>query len=177
MKYFLNELRIISRVVWPIALLLAAGICWLLLSVIIPQNADSQNWPRIIKTTFVSWVTVFTFAAVLLLGYINADARRRGMRDVMWTLLSIFIPYGIGIILYFVLRDPLLVTCSKCGAQGRANFAFCPRCGEGLSRSCPVCKKAVEPAWNRCAYCGTELESSQEPEDRSQEPKVRSQKA
>jgi hypothetical protein len=79
------------------------------------------------------------------------------MRHVMWTLLTIFIPYFIGAILYFVLRDPLLVPCPKCTAQCRSNFVYCPKCGAELSPSCSECKRAVEPNWNRCAYCGKQL--------------------
>jgi hypothetical protein len=94
---------------------------------------------------------------VLLIGYINADARRRGMRYVMWTLLAIFIPNSIGIILYFVMREPLLVPCAKCGAKARSGFAFCPQCGSSLSTGCPACKRAVDPGWQRCAYCGAAL--------------------
>jgi hypothetical protein len=152
MKYFLNELRIIPRVVWPLALLVGAGAFWMFFS--------SPYRPRLGRSEilFAAWGALFLFAWVLLIGYINADARRRGMRHVMWTLLTIFIPpYGIGAILYFVLREPLLVACSKCGARGRSVFVFCPQCGAELSPSCPFCKRAVEAGWNRCAYCGKEL--------------------
>jgi hypothetical protein len=158
MKYFLDELRIISPVAWLIALILAGGGVWLFFVVFVPRDPSVQNWPMTGEVAFVTWIAVFTFAFVLLLGYIYADAQRRGMRHIMWTLLSIFIPYGIGIILYFVLRDPLMVLCSKCGTKGRANYVYCPQCGEGLTRSCPVCKRAVESGWNRCAYCGTKLQ-------------------
>src|SRR5258706_15926360 len=48
-------------------------------------------------------------------GYVYGDARRRGMRHVMWMLLAILVPNGIGIILYFILRDPMPVYCSRCG--------------------------------------------------------------
>jgi hypothetical protein len=161
MKFFLDELRIIPRVVWAIAVIVAGGMCWLIWTLGIAQNPDMQHWPTAVRITFLTWISLFFFALVLLFGYINADARRRGMRYVMWTLLSMFIPYGIGIILYFVLRDPLLVACSKCGAKGRSNFAFCPQCGEEFGLSCPVCKRPVEPGWNRCAYCGKELEQQQ----------------
>ncbi len=157
MKYFLDELRIISRVVWPIALLLACGVFLLLRFVALPHDQYMRVWSAAGQTAFSIWPALFAFACVLVIGYINADARRRGMRYVMWTLLSIFIPYGIGFILYFVLRDPLLIPCPKCGAMARTGFVFCPRCGVELSASCPACKRAVEPGWNRCAYCGTEL--------------------
>jgi hypothetical protein len=152
MKYFLSELRIVPRIVWPIALLISGGMT--LMFFLMPRGPKMSR----VETAFVLWGMLFLFAWVVLIGYINADARQRGMRYIMWTLLTIFIPYGIGAILYFVLRDPMLVSCPKCGARGRSLFVFCPQCGEGLSPSCPACKRAVEPGWNRCAYCGKELE-------------------
>ena len=65
----------------------------------------------------------------LLMGYIYGDARRRGMRYVMWTLLAIFLFNGIGIILYFILREPLQVYCSRCGAGVQPSHAFCRAAG------------------------------------------------
>ncbi len=151
MKFFADELRIVPRIVWPIALVIAAGLSFLFLRM--PREGQLSRT----ETAFLLWGTLILFAWVVLIGYINADARRRGMRYVMWTLLAIFIPNFIGAILYFVLRDPLLVSCKKCWARCRANFAFCPECGAELSPSCPACKRTVEPGWNRCAYCGKEL--------------------
>jgi len=101
---------------------------------------------------------MFLFAWVILIGYIYADARQRGMHYLTWTLLSVFIPNLIGPILYFVIRDPLLIECPKCGARCKSLFVFCPQCGAGLSPSCPTCKRAVMPGWHLCAYCGTALQ-------------------
>jgi len=162
MKYFLNELRIIPRIVWPIALLIAGGMTVMFL--VMPRGPKLGR----VETAFVLWGMLFLFAWVALIGYIYADSRRRGMRYIMWTLLTIFIPYGIGAILYFVLREPMLVSCPKCDARCRSTYVFCPKCGEELAPSCPACKRAVEPAWNRCAYCGKELEQQPaEPVDQS----------
>ena len=151
MKFFLDELRIVPRIVWLAALLVAGGMSALFLRV--PRIAPLGK----IETAFLAWGALIFFGWVVLIGYIYADARRRGMRYIMWTLLSIFIPYFIGAILYFVLRDPLLIACPSCGINCRTTYVFCPGCGAELSPSCPACKRAVEPRWNRCAYCGKEL--------------------
>lgn len=100
-------------------------------------------------------LTVYT----LVVAYINADARRRGMRHVLWTLLAIFIPNGIGIILYFIFRDPLMTSCPACAAPARQGFTFCPACGATLQPACPSCRKAVEAGWTNCPYCGKRLEA------------------
>jgi Double zinc ribbon len=157
MTRFSDEVRIISPIAWAIAALVAVGMFCLLFFVAIPHDPKLGHWPIVGAAAFAIWPGLLVAAAVLLIGYINADARRRGMRYIMWTLLAILIPNSIGIILYFVLRDPLLVPCPKCGAQARSGFAFCPQCGAGLSTACPACKRPVEAGWSRCAYCGTGL--------------------
>jgi hypothetical protein len=76
---------------------------------------------------------------------------------LLWALLAIFIPNAIGIILYFILRDPLLQHCPKCGAAAQASFTFCAVCGEALSKTCPGCRGTVQPGWSHCARCGASL--------------------
>src|ERR1700760_3591171 len=51
---------------------------------------------------------------LLLIGYVNCDAGRRGMSRIIWTLVTILIPNGLGIILYFILRQPLRKSCPQC---------------------------------------------------------------
>jgi predicted RNA-binding Zn-ribbon protein involved in translation (DUF1610 family) len=90
----------------------------------------------------------------LLVGYVYGDARRRGMRYVMWTLLAIFLTNGIGIILYFILREPLLAYCSRCGSGIQHGFAYCPHCGANVLPACPACRRVAQPGWSHCAWCG-----------------------
>ncbi len=157
MNRFSDELRIIPRIAWVIAVLVWACMFFVLFFVALPNDSKLRLWPPAGQFAFSIWPGLLLAILVLLIGYINADARRRGMRYIMWTLLAIFIPNSIGIILYFVMRDPLLARCPKCGAQGRANFAFCPQCGSQLAPACPICKRTVESAWHSCAYCGAAL--------------------
>jgi len=94
---------------------------------------------------------------VLLVGYVFGDARRRGMNHVLWTLLAIFIPNAIGIILYFILRDPVPVPCPSCGALARKGQAYCAGCGTAVRVACPQCRQPVEPGWRNCTRCGAGL--------------------
>jgi predicted RNA-binding Zn-ribbon protein involved in translation (DUF1610 family) len=96
----------------------------------------------------------------VLIGYVYGDARRRGMRYVMWTLLAIFLVNGIGIILYFILREPLLAYCSRCGAGVQHAFAFCPHCGAGVLPACPSCRRVIQPGWGHCAWCGANFSTT-----------------
>ncbi len=93
----------------------------------------------------------------ILIGYVYGDAKRRGMRYVMWTLLAALIPDCIGVILYFILREPMMVYCSHCGHRSKPGFAYCPTCGGAMAPTCPQCKKVVQTNWPHCAYCGTAL--------------------
>ena len=93
-------------------------------------------------------------AYVLLVGYVCGDARRRGMNPVLWTLLAIFIPNAIGIILYFILRDPIPVPCPACGMPAEKGQAYCAGCGAAVRTACPQCHQPVEPGWRNCTRCG-----------------------
>jgi hypothetical protein len=66
---------------------------------------------------------------VLGLGYVNADARRRGMPPILWTLIAAFIPNLLGFLLYFALRQSIASPCPNCGRGMRAEQRFCSWCG------------------------------------------------
>jgi hypothetical protein len=96
---------------------------------------------------------------VLLIGYVFADARRRGMNALLWMLLAIFIPSAVGLILYFILRDPILLTCPSCGTAAARGHAYCASCGAQVRKACASCRAPVEPGWHNCPKCGIELRS------------------
>jgi len=94
----------------------------------------------------------------LLIGYINQDAGRRGMSRLLWTLIAIFVPNGLGILLYFVLRKARIARCPQCDAEVEAGYSFCPRCRNRLKPICPHCQRSVELDDKFCPYCGGALE-------------------
>jgi RNA polymerase sigma factor (sigma-70 family) len=124
---------------------------------------DWKNWDVYQKVPFALLIPLFVAVWVLLVGYVNGDAKRRGMRRVMWTLLAIFVPNALGIILYFLLRDPLPSACPGCGNMVAGSFAFCPHCGIVLTPACPNCRRSVERTWANCAHCGTKLPGANQP--------------
>ena len=101
---------------------------------------------------------IFVAGYFLLLGYVTRDARRRGMSVLVWTLVAIFIPNGLGILLYFILRQPLQTLCPQCGSRVQMGFHFCPACGHRMGLSCPKCQRAVSGADAFCPYCGAGLQ-------------------
>jgi RNA polymerase subunit RPABC4/transcription elongation factor Spt4 len=102
---------------------------------------------------------------LLLIGYINRDAKRRGMSPTLWTIMAVIIPNALGIILYFLLRQPLGTACPQCGKSVQTGFNFCPRCSYKLSPSCPQCQRLVGVNDVYCPYCGTSMRGQAAPGD------------
>lgn len=152
--------RVIPTTAWVVAFVVYIGFALLILLVLIPgeKNGEMRFWEAWQRALFAFGISLFFLVWIPLIGYVNGDAKRRRMRYVMWTLLSIFIPNFIGIILYFLLRDPLPRPCPACGKTADGSFSFCPHCGVGLALSCPQCHRVAEAGWGNCAYCGTKLQ-------------------
>jgi len=148
-----DEVGLIPKIGWLVAVLVYLGLAVLFAATAWP-GMNLPLWGKVLITVLVP-LPLMIYA--LLVAYVNRDAHRRGMRCVLWTLLAIFIPNGIGIILYFLLRDPLLAHCTKCGARVRSNFPFCPICGAAMAPACPQCRRSVEAMWSNCPYCGSKL--------------------
>ncbi|MGE5321309.1 MAG: zinc ribbon domain-containing protein [Actinomycetota bacterium] len=160
MSRFRDELKVGPVLGWIIAFTVFASVALLLFSVAIPSDRETRNWPVWGAALFSVGISSVLVVLILLVGYVNGDAKRRGMNRALWTLIAIFVPNGIGIILYFFLREPLMQTCSQCRAQVRSKLPFCPHCGMSLGPSCPACRRPVEPGWRSCAYCGAALSSA-----------------
>lgn len=154
--HFWRNLAMIRPVAWVIAILLFTGMELLFWFAILP-NGDPNEMAKMslpMKIVLPTLASSVLFMWALLVGFIYADAKRRGMRYVMWTWLGAFVPNAIGIILYFLMRDPLPSPCPRCSQLVRGSFPFCPHCGAELLRACRVCRKKLEPGWVNCAYCG-----------------------
>jgi hypothetical protein len=67
---------------------------------------------------------------VVCLGFVYADAQRRSMPAVLWTLVAALVPNLLGFLLYFVMRQPPSVPCSHCGQMIKAGQRFCSWCGQ-----------------------------------------------
>jgi cytochrome bd-type quinol oxidase subunit 2 len=148
-----EELRVMPKAGWVIAAAIYLGF-GVLLSILLDRSPDSRQWPFWLKRLAIALAPLPLAIYALLIAYIYKDAQRRAMRHVMWTFLAILIPNAIGVILYFVLRDPVLKPCSSCGAMAKAGFSFCPNCGAAMGISCVKCGRSLEKEWANCAYCG-----------------------
>jgi len=119
----------------------------------------------------VTAIAIPAAAFIFLIGYIGGDAKRRGMSPTLWVVVSIFIPYLIGIIIYFLVREPRSQPCGRCGQTISARFNFCPNCQFNVRPNCPQCRREVYPDDRFCPYCGSNLEpAAAQPSVRVGEP-------
>ena len=162
MNTFGERFRIVPRVAWITGLLISVfvvGPLWLG-----PMHFDPEmrQWPTLAKVGMLAVLPIFILAYSGLVGFIYADARRRRMRHVFWAWLAL-VPYFVGVIIYFILRDPLPSTCPQCGTAVPQAFAFCQNCGASIHPVCPQCKKALQHGWANCPHCGRRVAPSTAP--------------
>jgi hypothetical protein len=111
----------------------------------------------------IAAVSICMASMILLIAYVNRDAKRREMNSALWTLLVVLLlpAWGfIGFVIYFLMREPLPYPCPQCGKSVGARFNFCPNCKCNLHPSCPNCKREVVETDKFCPYCATDLQDS-----------------
>ena len=151
---FADEIQIISPWVYFLSCLGFVSMVTLFALVTPP---DKNPPPRVVMVIVGIVLGTLLACYILLIGYINRDAGRRGMRRVLWTLLAIFVPNALGIVLYFILRKPRIVKCPQCQAVVDPGFGFCPQCRHRLGSVCPQCQRSVKAGDKFCPYCGAGL--------------------
>jgi hypothetical protein len=154
------EIKIVPRWAWILAI---AGffIAQFFFDVVVVRHPHAPPaWARPLLGLLLGLVLG---CFLLFIGYINRDAKRRGMSPILWTIVALFIPNGLGFILYFILRQPLRTACPQCGNAIQTGFNFCPRCSYKLSPNCPQCQRLVGVNDLYCPYCGTPLRNQPAP--------------
>ena len=151
---FRSELAIIPTVARVIAAI-AFVLTQIALLILVPhyvKGPDVPPRPALIAISIFGGI--FLAIIILLIGYVNADSKRRGMNSLLWTLLVIFIPKALGFLAYFLLRKPLVIGCPKCGNSIGSDFRFCPKCGYAIAPVCAGCGRAISRDYMCCPYCG-----------------------
>jgi RNA polymerase subunit RPABC4/transcription elongation factor Spt4 len=154
------EIKIVPAWAWTLAVV-GFAIAQLFFNVVMARHQHAPPaWCRALMGLAAGTVMG---CYLLLVGYVNRDARRRGMSSILWTLVAIFIPHGLGLILYFILRQPERSACPQCGNAVQTGFNFCPGCNYKLGPSCPQCQRVVGVNDVYCPYCGTSLRNQAAP--------------
>ena len=114
----------------------------------------------------VTGVSIVFSAFILMLGYVNRDAKRRGMNSALWTFLVLVLSSGsagaLGFIIYFLLRDPLPYPCPRCSQPVGPRFNFCPNCKHEIAETdkfCPYCAYELGAKTPAPALPGAQIES------------------
>lgn len=116
-----------------------------------------------------------------LIYYTWSDARRRISDKLLVacaTLAALF-PF-VGTIVYMIVRPPEYLEdarereleiqaaearlhgagvafCPHCDGEVKDEFLRCPHCLRKLKDACSGCRKPLDPSWNICPYCETEI--------------------
>jgi hypothetical protein len=108
------------------------------------------------------WIFLYTIVSavasyILLLGYVSRDVGRRGMPRALWMLIVAVMPGGIGAVVYFLLRQPIMVRCPNCTTELTAGVHFCPQCRFQMAPVCGQCFRGVQITDVYCQQCGHDL--------------------
>jgi hypothetical protein len=109
-----------------------------------------------------AWGTAFA-SYVLLVGYVSRDVKRRNMSAGLWMLIVGLMPGGIGAVVYFLLRQPVLVPCPHCSTELTSNVHFCPQCQFQMAPVCGRCFRGVKITDVYCIQCGHDLAEDHTP--------------
>jgi len=129
-------------------------------SVFAPDLVDFPVLEALALAGVVTAVSLLIASYIFLIAYVNRDAKRRGMHSGLWTLLALILSWPfpfLGVIIYFLVREPLPYPCPRCSAAVGARFNFCPSCKCNLHPSCPNCKRETAETDKFCPYCGNDL--------------------
>ncbi len=109
-----------------------------------------------------SWGTLVA-SYVLLVGYVSRDVKRRNMQPGLWMLLVVLMPGGIGAVVYFLLRQPMMSRCPHCSTEIASSYHFCPQCKFQMAPICGRCYRGVEVTDVYCKQCGHDLQEDPVP--------------
>jgi hypothetical protein len=169
---FRDEFRIVPRWLKVLCILLyLLAIAIGVIVVHVSPDARPAGLRDDVATATVAVVGIITGVGFLLscfllmLGYVNRDAKRRGMNSTLWTLLVLVLSpgyVGIGFIIYFLIREPLPYPCPRCNYLVGPRFNFCPNCKCDLHPSCPNCRREISETDKFCPYCAQELAAARQ---------------
>ena len=148
-----DELRMIPRWSMALAIVLFAAMQWVFHEVM--PHHKHELLPMRVMMGYTWGALVASYA--LLLGYVSRDARRRGMSAALWMLVCVVLPGGIGAVVYFMLRQPILSRCPNCSTSLAATYNFCPQCQFQMAPVCGVCHRGVKITDVFCTQCGHDL--------------------
>jgi hypothetical protein len=154
-----DELRMIPR--WSMVLAAILFIAMQVIFHVVMPHHKHELLPLRIMMGYAWGSLVASYA--LLLGYVSRDVKRRGMSAGLWMLVCVVLPGGIGAVVYFMLRQPVLSRCPNCSTSIDATFHFCPQCQFQMAPVCGVCHRGVKITDAFCTQCGHDVATDDAP--------------
>ena len=148
-----SHLRLVPVWVWVLGAVVFLCVQYVFDVVLAQQTDPPSAWIRALMGIVAGAVMVCYLAFI---GYINRDAKRRGMNSVLWTVVAIVIPNALGILLYFLLRQRLSGPLVDVRVASTTHGS-CPQCGYSFRSSCPQCGNTVDVGDGYCRTCGRAL--------------------
>src|SRR5580692_7182475 len=126
-----------------------------------PARRRPGSLPMHLITGYITGAALASY--VLLAGYVSRDVKRRNMSAALWMLIVVVMPGGIGAVVYFLLRQPLLFPCPHCSTEITSTVHFCPQCQFQMAPVCGRCFRGVQITDVYCTQCGHDLAEDQAP--------------
>lgn len=108
----------------------------------------------------ISVLALIVLSMPVLIGvFVYRDAKKHHLNQWMWTLVAVYVPYLLGVIIYLVIRnnEKNKLKCLSCGKTVEKDYVMCPHCGHSLKQKCQSCNKYVNEEWKICPYCEAKL--------------------
>lgn len=157
-----SELKLVPA--WSVAAAACAFTAVLYLFwVVVPAHRHHEP-PLGLRLYFaLSW-SALSALYLLMVGYISQDTRRRAMRARLWIVVCLVLPGGIGAVLYFLLRAPVVAFCPACGTRVAASYHYCPQCVYQLQANCRRCFGTMNLTDRFCVSCGMDRVAEEAPQ-------------
>jgi hypothetical protein len=120
-----------------------------------PPHRRPGSLPMHIIFTYTTGTALASY--VLLVGYVSRDVKRRNMPAALWMLIAVVMPAGLGAVVYFLLRQPIMTRCPNCTTELAASVHFCPQCQFQVAPVCGQCFRGVQITDVYCTQCGHDL--------------------
>ena len=160
---FSGELSLIP--LWSIAAAVLAftAMEWVMWVMVPEHRRHPPNLPFWFRFYFDISIGALAALYMLMVGYISRDSPRRGMSTTIWMIVCVVIPSGIGAVLYFLLRQPILSQCPACGTRIESDYHFCPQCAWQVAPCCGNCHRTARITDLYCVFCGHHLAEDHPP--------------
>lgn len=145
------------------------GISW--------PGGSPENTGLILALIVGAYFVVLWFSAVVWTARDIHQRTPEPMAQLVFTLIVLVFNFP-GLVVYRVLRPPLTLQeaeehrlessallreleqtlpCPRCGGEIAEDYLACPRCALPLRLSCASCERVLDPEWQICPWCTTEI--------------------